>query len=230
MTKNKLDLFQKKIKVNFRDPQKLTQALVHRSFLNEQKKISQSNERYEFLGDAILELWATKTLFDLFPSFHEGNMTNLRAKLVRTETLSKAAQQIGLDQLILLSQGEEKGGGRQNQSILADSFESLICAIYLDQGLKTVEKFLNSIFLSKLKKFSRAKTFKDPKSIFQELSQKKEGITPHYQVLKEEGPDHQKNFVVAAYIGNKKITTGQGNSKQSAQEEAAIKAIRALHP
>lgn len=228
MTKNKLDLFQKKINIRFTDPQKLLQSLIHRSYLNEQGKIKESNERYEFLGDAILELWATKNLFHIFPAFHEGNMTNLRAKLVRTETLSQTALEIGLDQIILLSQGEEKGGGRKNQSILADSFESLICAIYLDQGQNTVENFLDTLLLPKLKKFAQAKTFKDPKSIFQELSQKKEGVTPHYQVLRQAGPDHQKEFVVAAHIGPKKIAVGKGNSKQTAEEQAAQKAIAAL--
>lgn len=228
MKKNNLDQFQKKIEIKFKDQQKLIQALTHRSYLNEQKLIKESNERYEFLGDAILEFWTTKTLFKVFPQFHEGNMTNLRAKLVCTKTLSLVATEIGLDQVIFLSQGEEHSGGRQNQSILADSFESLICAVYLDQGQNKVEKFLESIFLPKLKKFAQAKTFKDPKSIFQELSQAKKGITPHYKILKEKGPDHKKEFVVAAYIGQKEITTGRGNNKQSAEEEAALRAIKAL--
>jgi len=228
MNKDNLDQFQKKIKFKFKDQRKLLQALTHRSYLNEQKQIKESNERYEFLGDAILEFWVTKTLFQIFPQFHEGNMTNLRAKLVRTETLSQIAIEIGLDQVIFLSQGEERGGGRQNQSILADSFESLICAIHLDQGQDKVEKFLESIFLSKLKRFAKAKTFKDPKSIFQELSQAQKGITPHYKTLKEKGPDHKKEFIVAACIGQEEIATGKGNNKQNAEEKAAQKAIKAL--
>lgn len=228
MKKDDLNQFQKKIKIKFKDQRKLLQSLTHRSYLNEQKRIKESNERYEFLGDAILEFWVTKTLFQIFPQFHEGNMTNLRAKLVCTKTLSQVATEIGLDRVVFLSQGEDHSEGRQNQSILADTFESLICAIYLDQGQDKTEKFLESIFLPKLEKFAQAKTFKDPKSIFQELSQAQKGITPRYKVLKEEGPDHKKEFVVAACIGQEEIATGKGNNKQKAEEKAAQKAIKAL--
>ncbi len=226
---NKLKDFQKKINITFKDEKKLLQALVHRSHLNEQTSHNESNERYEFLGDAVLELWATESLFNSYPGFHEGNMTNLRAKLVCTKSLSQTALEIGLDKMVLLSQGEEQGGGRENQSILADTFEALICAIFLDQGQSSVEKFLNSTLLPKMKKFAQAKTFKDPKSIFQEFAQAKESVTPHYEIESENGPDHQKEFVVAAYIGDKKVSTGKGNNKQSAEEEAAKEAVKKLY-
>jgi len=229
MKKNKLKNFQTKIGINFKDEKKLIQALIHRSFLNEQKEPQESNERYEFLGDAVLELWATKSLFNSYPHFHEGNMTNLRANTVCTKTLAQTAKQIGLTPMLLLSQGEEQGGGRKNQSILADTFEALICAIFLDQGQASVDKFLNSTLLPKLQKFAKAKTFKDPKSIFQELAQAKEGVTPHYEIIKENGPDHQKEFLVAACIGNQQTATGTGPNKQAAEEKAAQVAISKLY-
>ena len=192
----KYQKLEKKIKISFDDKEKLHQAFVHRSYLNENGNIKKSNERYEFLGDAVLELWATKTLFSNFPDLDEGRMTNLRANVVRTETLSQTAIEIGLDQYILLSKGEDSAGGTRNFSILADTFEALVGAIYLDQGQHKAYEFLDRFLLSKLKSFGQEKTYKDPKSIFQELSQAKEGITPHYQVIKSDGPDHKKTFTV----------------------------------
>ena len=229
MTNSHLDTFQKNIGLKFKDQAILTQALIHRSYLNENKHQSlKSNERYEFLGDAILEQWVSKKIFDLFPDFPEGELTGIRSLIVCTQNLAKTATEIGISQYILLSRGEETHGGRYNQSILADTFESLIGAIYLDHGDKYVDKFLNRFLSPGITAISQKKVFKDPKSIFQEISQSKRGITPHYQTLKEIGPDHQKIFEVGAYLDQELIATGTGNSKQRAEETAAITAAKIL--
>jgi len=222
-----LDALEKEIGLKFTDQKVLLQALIHRSHLNENKGAS-SNERFEFLGDAILELWATEKLFTMFPDFTEGVLTNLRSLVVCTQNLAEVASTINLGQYLLLSRGEETHGGRQNQSILADTFESLIGAIYLDLGPKSVDKFLSQFLQPSIDKISQQSIYKDPKSQFQEISQSKRGVTPHYLVLKESGPDHKKIFEVGAYIGDELITTGSGNSKQRAEEAAATAATQKL--
>ena len=220
---------QSKINIKFKDESKLFQALIHRSYLNENKNSQlQSNERYEFLGDAVLELWATEKLFNLFPQFSEGILTNLRSLTVCTENLSKVATEIGLGEFVQLSKGEETHKGRTNSSILADTFESLIGAIYLDLGQKSVNKFLEATVGPSITIISQQKIFKDPKSQFQEIAQAKRGVTPHYVTISETGPDHQKTFEVGAYVGDKLIATGSGNSKQKAEESAAISAAKKL--
>lgn len=224
----KLQELQNKIKTNFKDINKLTLALTHRSFLNENKKLSESNERYEFLGDAILEFWISDTLFQMFPKFDEGNLTNLRSLVVCTQNLAKIASEFDLGKYIFLSKGEENHGGRTNTSILADTFESIIGAIYLDQGIEAVKKFLQSFLNKSIEELSKQKVYKDPKSIFQEIAQAKEGITPNYKTLNETGPDHQKTFEVGVFLENRLIATGNGNSKQKAEEEASIKATKIL--
>ncbi len=224
-----IDQFQTQIDLKFNQPEHLAQALIHRSYINENRSLNlSSNERYEFLGDAVLELWSSTTLFNKFPDYNEGNLTNLRAMVVRTETLAKISQQIGLDQLVMLSRGEENHGGRTNISILADAFEALLGAIYLDQGIDNVFEFLDRVLLPTSLKLAQAKIYKDPKSIFQEIAQAKKGITPHYVTISESGPDHQKQFEVAAFVGTDQIATGKGFSKQAAEEDASIKATKIL--
>ena len=226
--KNNLKQLETELDYQFKDQSKLTQALIHRSYLNEnrKRKIS-SNERYEFLGDAVLELWSSKTLFDLFPQYNEGQMTNLRSLIVCTKNLAQIAKKINLGKYLLLSHGEENHGGRTNQSILADTLEAIIGAIYLD-GDKQVFSVLDKLFNPSLKKLSSQKIYKDPKSIFQELAQAKKGITPHYQTISEKGPDHKKIFKVAVFLDKDKIATGIGNSKQHAEESASIQATKIL--
>ncbi len=220
---------QTKIDIKFKDESKLFQALIHRSYLNENKDSHlQSNERYEFLGDAVLELWATEKLFSLFPQFSEGVLTNLRSLVVCTENLAKIATNLGLGEYIQLSRGEETHHGRTNLSILADTFESVIGAIYLDSGNKAVDKFLKKFLTPSITLISQQKIFKDPKSQFQEIAQSKRGVTPHYLTISESGPDHQKTFEVGAYIDSELIATGTGNSKQKAEESAAIAATAKL--
>jgi ribonuclease III len=217
---------QKIISYQFKDISLLDQALVHRSSLNEQKQFKESNERYEFLGDAVLELWISDRLFNRFQKFDEGKLTNLRALIVCTQNLAKVALKIDLGKFIYLSHGEENHGGRLNQSILADTFEAVLGSIYLDGGLTGAFKFLDLFLESSILDLSSKEIYKDPKSIFQEISQAKRGITPNYQTLSESGPDHQKVFEVGAFIENELIAKGTGNSKQRAEEAASINAAK----
>jgi ribonuclease-3 len=225
---NKIDELQEKITFYFKDPQKLLLALTHRSYLNENRQLLESNERYEFLGDAILEYWSSQKLFTLFPKFDEGQMTNLRSLIVCTQNLAEVGAKFKLGDYILLSHGEEKHGGRDNISLLADTFESLIGAIHLDSGYEAVDQFLNQFLNDSIDTLSQKNIYKDPKSLFQEIAQSKRGITPHYQILSESGPDHQKIFEVGVYINEELIASGSGNSKQKAEEDAATKASQII--
>ena len=222
----KLNQLQEIIDYKFKKNSLLDQALVHRSSLNEHHQFKESNERYEFLGDAVLELWISDRIFAKFSKFDEGKLTNLRALVVCTENLAKVASDFSLGNFIYLSHGEENHGGRSNQSILADTFESILGSIYLDGGLKPAFKFLDKFLTSSIEQLSSKEIYKDPKSIFQEIAQAKEGITPKYQTLSESGPDHQKTFEVGVYLGDKLISTGKGNSKQKAEEAASINAAK----
>ncbi len=219
----------KLLNISFNDEKLLNQALVHRSSLNEYKNpYSISNERLEFLGDAVLELWTSQTLYKKFPDFNEGQMTNLRSLIVRTQNLASIALDLKIGDYIYLSKGEETHGGRLNISILADTLEAIIGAIYLDGGQNAVDTFLSQILHKSIDELSNKNQYKDPKSIFQELSQSKQGITPNYQIIEQTGPDHDKKFTSGAYIGDKLIAKGEGNSKQKAEEQAAINATESL--
>jgi len=225
---NQLDKLQQLIGIKFKDPSKLILALTHRSYLNENRAQKESNERSEFLGDAILEYWVSEKLFRLFPTFNEGQLTNLRSLIVCTQNLAEVSGKFNLGSYILLSHGEETHGGRQNISLLADTFESLIGAIHQDQGYPATEKFLNTFLQESIDSLSQKQIYKDPKSQFQEIAQSKKGITPHYQIISEAGPDHQKIFEVGLYIGENLIAKGKGNSKQKAEEDAAIQAAKII--
>jgi len=225
---DKIDELQKKIATKFIDPKKLSLALTHRSYLNENRQLKASNERYEFLGDAILEYWSSQKLFSLFPDFDEGQLTNLRSLVVCTQNLAEVSAKFNLGDYILLSHGEEKHGGRQNISLLADTFESIIGAIHLDQGYPAVDIFLNKFLNDSIHTLSQKNIYKDPKSLFQEIAQSKKGITPHYQTISETGPDHQKVFEVGVYLNEELIAKGLGNSKQKAEEDAATKASKII--
>lgn len=227
MNQTNLDTFQTLINYQFKNQLLLTEALTHKSYLNENKS-AKSYERLEFLGDSILEYWISDFLFRNFPDFPEGKLTNLRALSVCTQNLSLIAKKINLGQYLFLSLGEDRGGGRFNDSILEDVFEALVGAIYLDSDLATTFEFLNLHLLPEVKKLSQKKVYKDPKSIFQEIAQAKFNITPHYQVLSESGPDHQKTFKVAVFVDKKQIAVGEGKSKQKAEEMASIKALKII--
>lgn len=201
-------------------------ALTHRSYCNEHPK-TENYERLEFLGDAILEYIISKKLFTEFPEEQEGVLTAMRSKLVQTYSLSKLARELNLGEYMRLSKGEEKGGGRENPALLEDVFEALLGAIYLDQGMKGAHKFLSNVLFPEIFKLGRS-NLKDPKSLFQEKVQAMGLSTPTYEVEKEEGPDHDKKFTIALYVGNEKWGTGFGTSKQRAQTDAAKAGLRKL--
>ena len=217
---------EKKLKLKFKKKDLLLQAFVHRSYLNEKPDFHLShNERLEFLGDAVLELVVTKYLFEKYPEKPEGELTNWRAALVNAKMLTELAKDLGLNDFLLLSQGEAKETGKARLYILANAFEALIGAIYLDRGYKESEKFLNEHLTPKLPEIIEKGLFRDAKSLFQEQTQEKVGITPTYKVLREWGPDHDKHFIIGVFLGREKIAEGEGSSKQEAEERAAQKAL-----
>lgn len=210
------------IGVNFTDKALLKQAFVHRSYLNENPSRETShNERLEFLGDAVLELVITEELYRIFPEKPEGELTTLRAALVNSKMLSDVALDLGFNEYLLLSRGEARDMGRARQYILANAFEALVGALYLDQGYAVSKEFLVRVVLSKLDHVVENRLYKDPKSLFQEESQERVGITPTYEVTREWGPDHDKHFVIGVFLGGELVAEGEGPSKQAAQEEAA---------
>lgn len=221
-----LSSLEKSIGVKFKNQDLLQQALIHRSYLNENPDFHlKDNERLEFLGDAVLEMAVTEHLYSNYPN-PEGELTNWRAALVNAKMLAKVASRLGVNNHLLLSRGEKKDTGRARQYILADAFEALIGAIFLDQGYDKASKFIEENILKELPKIISQKLYKDPKSDFQEKSQERVGITPTYEVLKEWGPDHAKNFIVGLYLGEELVAQGQGASKQEAQEKAAEEALK----
>ena len=223
---NNLSSLEKKIKIEFNDKDLLQQAFVHRSYLNENPDFHlKDNERLEFLGDAVLEMVVTEYLYNSY-SNSEGELTNWRAALVNAKMLAKIANQIKLNNYLLLSKGEMKDTGRARQYIMANAFEALIGAIYLDQGYEKSYQFIEREILKKLPEIIKEKLYQDPKSTFQEKSQDKMGITPSYEVIKEWGPDHAKNFVMGIYLDKELVAEGEGVSKQEAQEKAAEAALK----
>jgi len=222
---HKISDLEKKIGIKFKNQDLIQQAFVHRSYLNENRGFKlDHNERLEFLGDACLELIVTEHLYNNFPN-PEGELTNWRAALVRGTTISKVAKALGFEDHLLLSRGESKSTGKARELILANTFEAVLGAIYLDQGYEAADKFLKKYLIPHLKEIIAKKLYYDPKSSFQEMIQEKTGITPIYKLEKEEGPDHAKTFVMAVYIEEKKIADGVGASKQSAEQEAARLAL-----
>lgn len=200
----------------------LVEALTHRSYLNEHREYAGShNERLEFLGDAVLELAATDFLFRRFPARDEGELTSYRAALVNTVSLSASAQALGVGEFLLLSKGEAKDTGRARDVILADAFEAIIGAIYLDAGYSAAESFILKNLCSKIDDVIESRSYQDAKSHFQEAAQEKRGITPVYETLSEVGPDHDKVFQVGVFIGTAEIARGEGKSKQEAEQAAA---------
>ena len=223
MTAQSFVNLEKTIGYVFKDKDLLATSLTHRSAVRESRSRGH-NERFEFLGDAVLELVATDYLFHIGKKT-EGEMTNLRSALVNRENLASVANEIQLGQYLYMSKGEERSGGRSKDSTLANAIEALIGAIYLDQGFPEAQKFCNEFILTRLHALQAAGKHRDEKSVFQEKAQEMCGITPHYEVIEEEGPDHDKIFTCAACIGEEKIAEGTGNSKQRAETAAAHAAI-----
>ena len=223
-----LSKFEEKINVKFKDKNLLRQAFIHRSYLNENPSLGlEQNERLEFLGDAALELAITEYLYKKYPKKTEGEMTALRAALVNAVTLSEAANNLNIDDLMLLSKGEAKSLGKARQYILANAFEALIGAIYLNGGYEETFDFLEKNLFGKIEEVIEKKLWIDAKSLFQEKAQELESVTPAYKVLAESGPDHEKVFTMGVFLGDELIAEGKGASKQEAEQDAARKALKA---
>ncbi len=224
------DFAKDKLGFEFNDIDLLVTALTHRSYVNEHKKVHDHNERLEFLGDAVLELVSSDFLYRNY-DYPEGVMTALRAALVRTESIGDAGKELGYEPLVRLSKGEKNGSERAHDVILADCFEAVIGAIYLDQGYEAAKEFIAKHILVKIDMILEEGSWRDPKSYIQELAQKFDGVTPVYRTLREEGPDHDKTFTVGLYVGENLKGVGMGHSKQEAQTMAAregVKAYRSL--
>lgn len=218
---------EQKINITFTDKSLLDTAFVHKSYINEHKdKKRAHNERLEFLGDAVLELVVTEFLYKNYPLEEEGVLTNWRSALVKGKHLAEIAVQLDLGLYLYLSRGEERSGGRKKSYILANTLEALIGAIYLDQDYKVAHGFIDHFIIKRLEEILEKGLHIDSKSRFQELSQELLGITPEYRLIKEEGPDHNKVFTMGAYIGEELIAEGSGSSKQKAEQNAAVEAMK----
>jgi ribonuclease-3 len=209
----------------FKDQKLFEQAFTHRSFLNETKEKLSSNERLEFLGDSILSYVVSQNLFLKFPQFNEGILTNIRSLLVNTRSLAVIAKELDFGNYLRLSKGEEESKGRQNQSLLADCFEAFIGALFIDQGIDSVSKFLEEVLLPKADEIVKGTSFKDPKSLLQELVQSRRLNSPVYKVLGETGPAHAKRFRIGAFVDSNLVSEGEGKSKKDGEEDAASKAL-----
>lgn len=228
MTKDGLLTLQKILKIDFKNPKLLEQAFYHRSYLNEVKQNIQSNERLEFLGDSVLSLIISNYLFSTRNEDAEGELTNLRAYIVKTKSLAQAAKNLNMGDYLHLSKGEEMGGGRENPQLLANTYEALLGAIYLDLGLEAVRKVITQTLLSLFASEIKSGPPKDAKSSLQEIVQERFKQSPNYKILETKGPDHAKQFIVGVYIKSEQYGKGQGNSKQIAEEQAATQALERL--
>jgi ribonuclease III len=219
---------QRTLGVEFKDTLVLLSAVTHRSYLNEHREATwEHNERLEFLGDAVLELAVTDYLFTKYPEKPEGELTAVRAALVNTVSLSEASEQLGINKFLLMSKGEAKDMGRARQYILANAFEACIGALYIDQGYEAAKDFIARRLFSKTDKIVEKRLWQDAKSRFQELSQERFSVTPTYETIGQEGPDHDRVFTVGVFLKRDKIAEGKGRSKQEAEQQAAEKAMEA---
>ena len=224
--RNAFDAFERSIGITFKNKDLLTQAFLHRSYLNEHRTIDlDHNERLEFLGDAVLELVVTDFLYRRFADENEGDLTAYRSALVNTITLSRVASDLKMGDYLLLSKGEARDTGRARQYILANTYEAFIGALYLDQGYEAAKPFIERTLLPLTDEIVEKKLWQDHKSHFQEKAQEKAGVTPSYETLREFGPDHDKHFVVGVYLDEELAAEGEGKSKQEAEQEAARKAL-----
>jgi ribonuclease III len=210
--------------IHIQDPTLLQMALTHRSYIYETSGDGlNSNERLEFLGDSILAFISADYLYRSFPDLNEGELSDLRAALVRGETLANFAQDIQLGNFLLMGKGEQSSGG--SQRVLASAFEAVLGALYLDQGLEAVQRFLMPWLEPLASKIVSKRLFKDPKSLFQELAQAQDSITPSYRLVNQEGPSHNREFTVEVLLGEKVAGKGKGRNKQAAEQEAARAAL-----
>lgn len=226
----KYDGLEKKLKIEINDESIFDNAFTHRSYLNEHPEMEiESNERLEFLGDAVLELITTDYLYKNFPDHEEGVLTNIRSALVRGEALAEIARLLEIGQYLTLSKGEEKSGGRDKGYILANTVEAIIGAVYLDQGMEAATKMVSETVMTRLEKVLNEKLYIDAKSYFQEKAQAHRQITPTYELMEEQGPDHKKKFLMSVKLAEEIVAEGYGSSKQSAEQEAARNALKELN-
>jgi ribonuclease-3 len=226
--KNDYSALEEKTGIKFKDIDLINKAFIHKSYINENRnKGIKHNERLEFLGDSVLELAATHHLFHKYKDQDEGQMTAFRSALVKGKHLAEVSADLDLGKYLFLSRGEEKSGGREKKYILANVTEAYIGAIYIEHGYDVAEEFIEKFILKRLDNIIEKGLHIDCKSQFQEICQEKEDITPHYDVISEEGPDHQKDFTMGAYINDQLVAEGKGTSKQKAEDDAAKNALKA---
>lgn len=216
-----------KLKSIFSNPDLLIQALTHKSWVNEHKNQRESNERLEFLGDAVLEFIVSKEIYEMHPDKEEGFLTSLRANLVNTQNLAGIAKKLNIGQSLFLAKGEEESGGRENPSLLADTVEAIIGALFLDQGIEPVHEFIKEHIIAEIPE-KLSKPLKDSKSRLQEYIQSQKLPTPKYKVIEESGPDHNKKFIVEVSVEGKYLGKGEGKSKSTAEQKAAENALSRL--
>lgn len=227
---NNYDTLEAKLGVKFKDRALLEKAFTHRSYLNEHRESGlENNERLEFLGDAVLELIISSDLYRNYPEKSEGELTNIRAAVVRTESLAEESRNLGFGEYLKMSKGEEDSGGKEKDYLLANTFEAVLGAIYLDQGFDVCVSYLGRTLLHKVSTIIENNLFIDPKTQAQELIQAQFKVTPLYEVVKEDGPDHDKTFTVALIVNQKELGRGTGSSKQRAEEEAAKMAVETIN-
>lgn len=227
MSEKDFSQFEQKLNLNFKNKDLLREAFTHRSYINESKRSDLThNERLEFLGDAVLELVVTDFLFKKYPDRTEGDLTSYRSALVNAVTLGEVARTLGMNEYLLLSKGEAKDTGKARQIILANTFEALIGALYLDQKYVAAEVFIKQQLLPLTEEIVEKELWKDAKSFLQEKAQEEMGVTPTYKVVREAGPDHDKKFVVAVLLGDELVAEAQGKSKQEAEQGAAAAALQ----
>ena len=228
MKEDKFTPFEEHIGVHFRDRAVLREAFTHRSYINETRERGlDHNERMESLGDAVVELSVTDFLYKKYPRSSEGDLTSYRAALVNAVTLGELGIELGIEHYLLLSKGEAKDKGtKARQIILANAFEALVGAIYLYQGYAAADSFLKQYLLQKTEEIVKKKLWRDAKSFFQEQAQEKVSITPSYRIIKEFGPDHDKQFTVGVYLGDTFVAEGSGRSKQEAEQVAAAEGLK----
>lgn len=223
-----LNKIEKTLGVEFKDINLIKTAFTHRSYLNENNTATEHNERLEYLGDAILEFLISKFLYNKYPDRPEGDLTSFRSAIVKTDTLAETSRELKYGDFLLMSQGEENTGGRDKDYILANTFEAVLGSIYLDQGIKCCEKFLKQVLFPKIEDVVKNRLDIDPKTKFQELAQDIMKVTPHYEIIAETGPDHNKTFTMAVYLGDEQYGKGKGSSKQKAETSAAENAIKKI--
>lgn len=220
-----LAAFEARAGVSFLNRALIRTAFTHRSYLNEYREDGEHNERLEFLGDAVLELAVTDFLFQAYPDLHEGQLTAYRAALVNASFLSSVADHLDMNECLRLSKGEAKDTGRARATILANTFEAVVGALYLDQGYASAEAFIRAHVTSRSAEVVASGAWRDPKSAFQELAQGKYGVTPRYDTVRSSGPDHDKRFVVSVSVEDVVVAEGEGGSKQEAETNAATAAL-----